>query len=364
MNKNFHSIIFVLLLCGFVFGQESKPLRILEKPNPKLPENHGTLDEQGSITLRVEFLANGQIGKVIPVSSLPYLIEYAIEAAKKIKFQPEVKNGNSVTIFKQIQYSYTYGGWMDSFNQIESSKNTDSKTDEKAEAIIKKAVANLGGEKYLQAKSQIGRGKFSVLREGAMLSFQTFVDVIVFPDKERTEFKNGGSKTVQTNTGETGWIFDGDAQTINVQNKEQIENFRRSVRTSLDNLLRGGWRKENAALSYIGKRQASLGKRNDVVKLTFADGFAVEFEFSAEGMPMKSIYKRKNPDNEDVTEEDRYAQFVNVLGIKTPFIIDHFSNNQHASRVNYETVEFNKSVPDSIFAKPNSAKELKKDLKL
>ena len=239
-----------------------------------------------------------------------------------------------------------------------------NKQDEKAEAILKKAVANLGSEKYLQAKSQIGRGKFSVLRDGALMSFQTFVDVIVFPDKERTEFKSGGSKTVQTNVGETGWIFDGDAQVINVQNKEQTENFKRGIRTSLDNLLRGVWRKENATLSYVGKRQASLGKRNDVVKLTYADGFAVEFEFSAEGVPMKSIYKRKNPDNEDVTEEDRYAQFVDVQGIKTPFIVDNFSNNQHTSRINYESVEFNKTVPDSIFVKPNSAKELKKDLKL
>ncbi len=238
------------------------------------------------------------------------------------------------------------------------------KSDEKAEAITKRAVEKIGGEKYLQAKSQIGRGKFSVLHDGALMSFQTFVDVIVFPDKERTEFKSGGSKTVQTNTGESGWIFDGDAQVINVQTKEQIENFKRGVRTSLDNLLRGNWRKENATLSYAGKRQASLGKRNDVVKLTFADGFAVEFEFSAEGMPMKSVYKRKNPDNEEVTEEDRYAQFVDVQGIKTPFINDHFSGGVQTSRINYESVEFNKSVSDSIFKKPNSAKELKKDLKL
>jgi len=238
-----------------------------------------------------------------------------------------------------------------------------NKQDEKAEVVIKRAVEKLGGEKYLQAKSQIGRGKFSVLRDGALLSFQTFVDVIVFPDKERTEFKSGGSKTVQTNAGETGWIFDGEAQIINIQTKEQTENFKRGIRTSLDNVLRGVWRKENAALSYVGKRQASLGKRNDVVKLTYADGFTVEFEFSAEGVPMKSIYKRRNPDNEEVIEEDRYAQFVDVQGIKTPFIVDHFSNNQQTSRINYESVEFNKTVPNSIFAKPSSTKELKKDLK-
>lgn len=239
------------------------------------------------------------------------------------------------------------------------------KSDEKAEAIIKRAVENIGGEKYLRATTQIGRGKYSILRDNALVSFQTFLDVLVFPDKERTEFKVAGAKTVQTNVGDTGWIFDGAAQTINVANKEQIESYKRGVRTSLDNLLRGNWRKEaNVKLQSAGKRQAGLGKRNDVVRLVFDDGFAVEFEFSAEGLPVKSIYKRKNGDGEDFTEEDRYAQFVEVQGIKTPFIIDHFSNNQQTSRVNYETVEFNRAISDSIFVQPKTAKELKKDLKL
>ncbi|MEO6588204.1 MAG: hypothetical protein ABIP06_02650, partial [Pyrinomonadaceae bacterium] len=69
-------------------------------------------------------------------------------------------------------------------------------------------------------------------------------------------------------------------------------------------------------------------------------------------------------DNEEVTEEDRYAQFIDIGGIKIPFIIDHYSNEKHTSRINYESVEFNKQIPDSVFAKPSSAKDLKKDLKL
>lgn len=238
-----------------------------------------------------------------------------------------------------------------------------TKTDEKAEAVLKKAVERLGGEKYAQVKSIVGRGKFSLLRDNAVISFQSFVDVIAYPDKERTEFKQSGVKTVQTNTGDTGWIFDGAAETINVQNKDQIEGFKRGIRTSVDNLLRGYWRGK-ANLSYVGKRPASLGKRSEAVKLVFEDGFAVEFEFSDEYLPLKAIYKRTNSDNEEIKEEDRYAQFVDINGIKTPFIVDHFSNNSQTSRINYESVEFNKSVSDSIFAKPNSPKELKKDLKL
>ncbi|MBS1792259.1 MAG: hypothetical protein JSS81_00310 [Acidobacteria bacterium] len=236
------------------------------------------------------------------------------------------------------------------------------KTDEKAEAVLKKAVATLGGDSYLKVKTQIGRGKFSVMRDGIVGSFQTFVDVIVFPDRERTEFKESGRKVVQTNVGDGGWLFDSDALTIREQSEKQIADFKRGLSASVDYLLRGAWRGK-AELSYVGRREASLGKRNDVVKLTYADGFAVEFEFSAEGFPAKALYKRASPDAEEVKEEDRYAQFIDIQGIKTPFVIDHFSGGQQTSRVNYESVEFNKPVPDSIFAKPSNPKELKKDLK-
>jgi len=233
-----------------------------------------------------------------------------------------------------------------------------------AQAVLNKAVQNLGGEMYLNVRSQIGRGRYSIFKDGAVVSFQSFVDVIVFPDKERTEFRGGKTKIVQTNTGDTGWVYDGEKEVIKIQNEDQIRNFKRGIRVSLDNLLRGGWKGE-AELAYVGKRQATLGKRNEVVKLTYTDGLVVEFEFAAEdGLPMKAIYKSTNADGEEVTEEDRYAQFVDVGGIRSPFIIDRFTNKLPSSRINYESVEYNKAIPDSIFAKPTDPKSLKKDLKI
>lgn len=236
-------------------------------------------------------------------------------------------------------------------------------TDEKAEAIINKAVEKLGGEKYLQVKTLVSSGNFSVFRDGLSQITQSFVDVIVFPDKERTEFKTGGTRTIQTNTGETGWIADTSSKVIKPQTPEQVEGFRRGIRTSLDNLLRGGWRKGNATLSYVGRRQAGVGKRNDVVKLTYEDGFAVEFEFSDDGFPAKSVYQR-TIEGEEVKEEDRYAQFVQVQGIFAPFVVDHFQNGVQTSRINYLKIEYNKPVPDAIFSQPSDPKELKKELKL
>ena len=236
--------------------------------------------------------------------------------------------------------------------------------DTAAEDVLARAIKTLGGENYLRVTSQVGRGKFSVIRDNAVVSFQTFIDVLVYPDKERTEFKGGGNRTVQTNSGNTGWTFDAGNSTIKEQNEAQVREFKRGIRVSLDNLLRGQWRNE-ASLTYIGKRAATLGKRNDVVKLVYTDGFTVEFEFAADdGLPAKAIYSRTGADSVELKEEDRYAQFVDVKGVRIPFIIDRFTNGQQSSRINYESVELNTPVSNSVFTRPSSAKDLKKDLKL
>lgn len=235
---------------------------------------------------------------------------------------------------------------------------------EKAEAIVKKAIEKLGGEKYMNISSQVGRGRFSLLRDGAVISFQSFIDVIVFPDKERTEFRGGGSRVVQVNYANAGWIFDDSAEVVKEQSEDQVSNFKRGIRASLDNLLRGGWRKEGATIIFNGRRQAGVGRSNDVVKLSYKDGFEVEFEFSDDGMPVKSVQKRKNADDEEVKEEDRYAQFIDVQGVKSPFIVDRFTNGVQAWRINYESIEYNRKIPESIFEKPSNPKSLKKDVKL
>jgi hypothetical protein len=236
--------------------------------------------------------------------------------------------------------------------------------DGKAREVLDRAAKRLGGDRYLRVTSQVGKGKYSILREGVIISFQSFTDVIVFPDKEWTEFKGSGRHLVQANAGDTGWIFDGDQELIKVQNEAQIANFKRGIRTGLDTLLRGYWKGEGE-VAYVGRRPASLGKRNDVVRLTYRDGFSVEFEFAADdGLPQKAIYKRTNPDGDEIREEDRYAQFIDVNGVTVPFIIDRLTDGKQSSRINFESVELNRPIPDSVFAKPGSVKEAKKGLKL
>ncbi len=237
--------------------------------------------------------------------------------------------------------------------------------DDKAEQIVKKTVQVVGGDRYLQVQTVIGRGLFTDYKDGFSQIPIKFVDYISYPDKERTEFTGGGARTIQTNIHGSGWIFDGAAKTLKDQSAQQLEEFRMATRVGIENLLRGWWRSQNATLSYVGRREAGIGRRNETVRLTYADGFWIEYEFSADdNLPAKILYQRKQkkPDSdevEDVSEEDRLHKPITIGGITAPFIIDHYRNGTQTSRIAYDSVEYNKAVPDSLFAKPANIKVIK-----
>lgn len=240
-----------------------------------------------------------------------------------------------------------------------------AKPDDKAEQIVQKAIQAVGGDPYLKVQTVIARGFFTDYPGGAPGIPNRFIDYISYPDRERTEFTGGGNRIIQTNEQDHGWLFDAAAKTIKDQTSKQVEDFRRGLRTSVENLLHGWWRKEGATLSYVGRREASLGRRNETVKLTYPDEFWIEYEFAAvDGSPAKVIYKRKekNPDTDQVeefSEEDRFYKPVSNFGVTAPFVVDHFRNGVQTSRINYESIEYNKPVPDSLFTKPANIKAIK-----
>ena len=243
---------------------------------------------------------------------------------------------------------------------VSAQTNPPEKTDEKAEQIVQRGIEAMGGAAYLNVRTQTGQGLFTQYKEGQSGIPSKFLDYIVFPDKERTEFRASTGKIIQTNTGATGWIYDGAARTLKDVTKAQSEDFNHAMRSSFDNLLRGYWRKDGATLSYAGRREAGLAKRNDAVRLTYPDGYTVEFELGQkDSLPMKILYKRKDADGAEVAEEDRLAQHVKIEGVVAPFVIDHYSAGAQTSRINYQSLEFNTPIAESLFARPASIKGVK-----
>lgn len=232
--------------------------------------------------------------------------------------------------------------------------------DEKAEEIVRRALEAQGGSAFLGVQTIIGRGFYTPYDKGVSTVPQAFVDYLVLPDRERTEFRGALGLIIQTNDRSTGWTYERSTRALVDMNPQQIEDFRLTMRTSADSLLRGWWRKEGARLTYLGRREAGLAKRNEAVRVTYPDGLTVDYEIGAkDNLLAKTFYKRKNAEGEEVLEEDRYASYTKIGGLTMPFVIDHFRAGEQTSRINYNSIEFNTPVADTLFAKPTNIKALK-----
>jgi len=83
------------------------PLSIISKPKAAYTGEARNNDTQGAVTLRITFLASGEIGGVTVVNGLPDgLTEQAIAAAKQIKFEPKRVDGQPVSVTMTFQYGF------------------------------------------------------------------------------------------------------------------------------------------------------------------------------------------------------------------------------------------------------------------
>ena len=62
---------------------------------------------QGVVVLNVVFGAEGQVREIRVLRGLPYgLTESAIEAARRIRFQPARRNGVAISVRSQLEFNF------------------------------------------------------------------------------------------------------------------------------------------------------------------------------------------------------------------------------------------------------------------
>jgi TonB family protein len=83
-------------------------LLIKGKPRPGYTDAAREKNTQGTVILKVTFLANGGIGTVSVVKELPNgLTEQAVYAANRLSFLPARRDGVPITVIKQVEYSFS-----------------------------------------------------------------------------------------------------------------------------------------------------------------------------------------------------------------------------------------------------------------
>jgi len=85
----------------------TRKAQILAKPEPSYTESARKFSVTGTVRVRAILMASGKVGGVTLISQLPHgLTLKAIEAARRIKFEPAVKDGRLVSQYVQIEYNF------------------------------------------------------------------------------------------------------------------------------------------------------------------------------------------------------------------------------------------------------------------
>src|SRR5215470_8367362 len=237
----------------------------------------------------------------------------------------------------------------------------DPKNVERGAELIKQAVQARGGERFLSFTSIMSTGVYTRFDKGLSQNPIQFIDWIVYPDKERTEFGKGKKKNrkIQVNVGKTGWVYDGDAETLKDQTDKQIEEHLEGLDFDIERLLRAAAKGAGVEVGFAGREETRPGERADSIAIRFkSDRTAYLLLDSQTHLPMSLSYE-KTEDGGLVKEEIRFNQYVDYDGVKFPNIVDFFRDNVQTVRVNVESIKLNTQVSEELFAKPASAKAIK-----
>ncbi len=84
-------------------GQEvTRKVRVKSKPHPE----YAMAGVGGTVVLRAVLSASGKVTNIRVISDLPGFTEAAIKAARKITFQPAIKDGRYVSQHIQLEYNF------------------------------------------------------------------------------------------------------------------------------------------------------------------------------------------------------------------------------------------------------------------
>lgn len=107
-RKLFAALILLgLSISAVSAATDDRPLRITGKPVPQASDQCS--QRRGRVAMTVTFHESGKVTEVeiTSPSGCGAWDAAAFAAARKIKFEPAVKNGSKITVTKRVEYTFT-----------------------------------------------------------------------------------------------------------------------------------------------------------------------------------------------------------------------------------------------------------------
>jgi TonB family protein len=88
-------------------GGSLQRAHVLSKPEPQYTEDARKNQITGTVVLKVVFASSGDVVQIRAVRTLPFgLTERAIAAARQIRFEPAMRDGQPVSVSMQLEYNF------------------------------------------------------------------------------------------------------------------------------------------------------------------------------------------------------------------------------------------------------------------
>ena len=89
-------------------GLFDRDMKVIRMPKAPYTDRARESNVTGTVRVAVEYRADGKIGFVFPIQTLPEgLTDNCLKAARGIEFEPAIKNGRPVDVVSIVTYSFS-----------------------------------------------------------------------------------------------------------------------------------------------------------------------------------------------------------------------------------------------------------------
>jgi hypothetical protein len=230
--------------------------------------------------------------------------------------------------------------------------SADQENARKARALIDQAIQALGGQAYLTIRDREMQGRSYSFHHGRPSNGGViFWGFSEYPDKERIELTKERDVT-ELYVGNKGYELT--YKGVHPSEKQDLEDYLRRRRFSLDNMLRNWVNDPGVVLLFEGFAIAAQHPSQQVTLINAQDESVTLYFDNDSHLPVKKTFKWRDPvDRQNNLEEEVYENYRVVSGIMAPYNVTRFFNGDMASQRFLNSVTINQGLDPTMFD-PNS----------
>jgi hypothetical protein len=243
--------------------------------------------------------------------------------------------------------------------QTQTTDDASQKNAKQARTALDAMVQALGGQAWLNLKTQMRQGHVAAFFHGKPSGGTTdFWEYHVWPDKDRIEYTKHRD-VLQFYVGSEGWEVTYRGKKALPQ--EQVDDFLRRRNHSIETAVKIWLNDPKTILVYEGQHLAERHLAEQVTLIS-AQNEAVTILMDVQThLPLRRTFQWRDPVYMDKNlDAEEYDDYHTVGGLPTPFMITRFKNDDMISQRFMDKVTYNQPLGDDFWSVDASERRIKK----